>query len=31
MGIPLGPGDFAIRCNLVNAAREVMRISPPDT
>src|SRR5262245_44622451 len=25
MGIPLGPGDFAIRCNLVNAEGGVMR------
>lgn len=25
MGIPLGPGDFAIRCNLVNAEGDVMR------
>jgi 2,3-bisphosphoglycerate-independent phosphoglycerate mutase len=25
MGIPLGPGDWAIRCNLVNVDREEMR------
>src|SRR3954469_17450202 len=25
MGIPLGPGDWAIRCNLVNVDHEEMR------
>src|SRR5712675_2286948 len=25
MGIPLGPGDWAIRCNLVHVDREEMR------
>src|SRR5881409_1917176 len=25
MGIPLGPGDWAIRCNLVNVEHEEMR------
>src|SRR5207237_6779033 len=25
MGIPLGPNDWAIRCNLVNVADDVMR------
>jgi 2,3-bisphosphoglycerate-independent phosphoglycerate mutase len=25
MGLPLGPGDWAIRCNLVNVDREEMR------